>query len=55
MNILTIPDLPADKRPRCPCGEPANRWSRCKTCKQIVASCGGHKKTSEQETADHCK
>jgi hypothetical protein len=40
---------------KCHCGENANRFTFCAKCKRIVASCGGHKKTTAQEQQDHCK
>jgi len=39
---------------RCRCGDKANRFVLCRSCRQIVASCGGHKLTSEQERELHC-
>jgi hypothetical protein len=40
---------------RCRCGEKASRFILCRSCRQIVASCGGHQITPEQEAANHCK
>lgn len=38
----------------CPCGQPASRFMLCPNCKHIVATCGGHKTTIQQETDNHC-
>ncbi len=40
---------------RCKCGEKATRFILCRRCRKTVASCGGHKLTSEQERDAHCK
>ena len=40
---------------RCSCGERAVRFVLCRRCREIVASCGGHKLTIEQERDAHCK
>lgn len=41
----------------CKCGEPATRLIRCKTCRSVVARCGGcARETSDMERAarEHC-
>jgi hypothetical protein len=40
---------------RCRCGEKASRFVLCRRCREIVASCGGHQMTPEQEATNHCK
>jgi hypothetical protein len=40
---------------RCRCGEKASRFILCRRCREIVASCGGHQMTPEQEATNHCK
>lgn len=40
---------------KCSCGQPACYFMRCRKCKGVVASCGGHNKSIEQTTQEHCK
>jgi hypothetical protein len=47
--------MAAGQGTRCRCGERASLFIRCQVCKSIVASCGGHKMTGEQERDNHCK
>jgi hypothetical protein len=47
--------LVAGKGLKCHCGQPASRFILCLHCQEIVASCGGHKLTIEQEREAHCR
>jgi hypothetical protein len=47
--------LAPGKGTRCRCGERATRFVLCLDCRQIIATCLGHRMTLEQERAAHCK
>lgn len=49
-HIITAPG----RNLRCRCGEKASLFVLCLRCRGIVASCGGHKMTGQQERDAHC-
>jgi hypothetical protein len=40
---------------KCHCGQPASRFVLCPRCREIVASCGCHGMTADQDRDNHCK
>ena len=47
--------LAPGKDMHCHCGDKASRFILCRVCSKIVASCGGHRLTIEEESKLHCK
>lgn len=50
-HIITAPG----RNLRCRCGAKASMFVLCLRCRGIVASCGGHKMTGQQERDAHCR
>ena len=55
MSSTHIIMAPSMKLRCCHCSESASKFILCRRCKKIVATCGGHKLSIEQERDAHCK
>lgn len=55
MTVASNDHLALAPKHKCHCGEPASCLRRCRTCKTVVARCGGHMQDIARETLEHCK